>query len=159
MKATGFTTVEVLITLLIFQLATLWVLQGHWRARQHVVVSQQELKATALLFDVAASLQQLPELPRELQAPLQQPLLSAHECQPSTCSATQQILSSLQPILAKAFDPKHFRQAQLCVTGNYPNNELIFSWQSFWAIERSSGAGQCARSGAFHQVQIKLRAQ
>ncbi len=159
MKATGFTTVEVLISLLIFQLATLWVLQGHWRARQHVVVAQQELKATALLFDVAASLQQLPELPRELQAPLQQPLLSALECEPSTCSPTLQILIALQPILTRAFDPKHFRQAQLCVTGNYPNNELIFSWQSLWSIRRSSSTGHCARSGAFHQVQIKLRAQ
>jgi hypothetical protein len=159
MKATGFTIVEVLIALIIFQLTTLWLLQGQWRARQQVVVALQELKATALLFDIAASLQQLPVIPSELRVPIQQPLANVNECRQSACSATQQAISAMQPILARAFDPKQFRQAQLCISGNYPHIELIFSWQSYWSIQRNIGAGQCARSGAFHLIQIKLRAQ
>lgn len=159
MKATGFSTIEILIAVFVFHLASVALLQGQWRARQQVVLAQQELIASALLFDIAATLQQLPELPVELQAPLQQPLAQSNNCQNASCSPSQQAMQSLQPLFALAFAGNGFQQAQLCISGNYPNTELNFSWHSQWLIQRDIGSGQCRRSGAFHQVQIKLRAQ
>lgn len=157
MKATGFSHIEILIALFIFQFAALSVLQGHWRARQQVVIAQQELTAIALLSDIAATLQQLPVLPHELQIPLTAPLPTAENCQQQACSATQQALQVLQPLLNRVFDGRGFVNAQLCIAGDYPNTELNFSWASQWRVERHIGHGQCHRYGAFHQVQIKIR--
>ena len=157
MKATGFSHIEILVALVIFQLAALTVLQGHWRARQQVVVAQQELTAIALLSDIAATLQQLPSLPDELQRPLTGRLPAVDNRQQQVCSPTQQALQVLQPILARVFDQRGFAQAQLCIAGDYPTTELNFSWASQWRVQRDIGQGLCHRHGAFHQVQIKLR--
>ena len=159
MKAAGFSHIEILVALFIFQLAALSVLQGHWRARQQVVIAQQELTAIALLSDIAATLQQLPSLPDELQRPLTAPLPPMENCQQHACSAAQQALHILQPMFTRVFDGRGFAQAQLCIAGHYPFTELNFSWASQWPVQRDVGQGQCHRHGAFHQVQIKMRAQ
>ncbi len=159
MKATGFSTVEILIAIFIFQLAALSVLQAHWRARQQVVLAQQTLTATALLSDIAATLQQLPSLPSELQRPLAAPIPAVENCQAQACAAAAQAMHTLQPMLAQVFDGSMFPDAQLCLSGNYPNTELNFSWASQWQLQRNIGSGQCHRTGAFHQVHIKLRGQ
>lgn len=157
MKATGFSHIEILIALFIFQLAALSVLQGHWRARQQVVLAQQELTAIALLSDLAATLQQLPSLPVELQRPLTAPPAAGAACQQHGCSSSQQAMHVLQPMLARMFEGLGFKRSQLCITGNYPHIELNFSWASQLPVQRNVGLGQCHRHGAFHQVQIKLR--
>lgn len=159
MKATGFSTIEILIAVFIFQLAAVSVLQSHWRARQQVVLAQQELTATAMLADIAATLQQLPSLPIELQRPVQAPIPAVENCAGQGCTAAEQAIYLLQPMLAKVFVSGGFSQAQLCISGEYPNTELNFSWASLWLIQRDIGHGQCHRRGAFHQVQIKLWGQ
>ncbi len=54
MLAKGFSYIEILVALFIFQISTVTLLQGQLRARQQVLLAQQELTATALLFEVAA---------------------------------------------------------------------------------------------------------
>ena len=158
MFAKGSSTIEVLIALFIFQLATVAVLQGQWRARQQVVLAQQELKATALLFDIAATLQQLPQLPITLQTPLSKPLADI-DCVATACSLNEQAQALLQPILKAVLIKGGFDDAQLCIQGNYPFIQLHFSWRSYWLMQRDVGTGDCLRHGTFHQVQIQVEAR
>lgn len=154
MRGKGSSSIEILIALVVFQLAALIVLQGQLKARQQVVLAQQQLVATALLADIAASVQQMPALAADFTTPLNQPLLPENSCQHPDCSSLSQARTSLMPVLARAFQTGYFSQPQLCLSGHYPFLHLHFSWRSPFLKPREVGQGQCQRYGRYQQVQL-----
>ncbi len=153
MLAKGFSYIEILVALFIFQISTVTLLQGQLRARQQVLLAQQELTATAFLFEVAAVMQQLPDFSPALLLGMAQPVMGGEDCSAPQCSSQQQaqllIQQSAQQALQRLADP------QLCVSGVYPNIVLQLSWRSLINQNRSVGTADCLRYGPYHQVQIK----
>ncbi len=153
MLAKGFSYIEILVALFIFQISTITLLQGQLRARQQVLLAQQELTATAFLFEVAAIMQQLPDFSPTLVKGMTQQAAGARDCLASNCSSQQQaqqlFQQSAQQALQRLADP------QLCVSGVYPNIVLQLSWRSLINQNRSVGTADCLRYGPYHQVQIK----
>ena len=153
MLAKGFSYIEILVALFIFQISTVTLLQGQLRARQQVLIAQQELSATAFLFEVAAIMQQFPTFPPTLIAGLNQQSVGPAECLLSQCSSLQQAQHLLQGSAQQTL--KRLPESQLCVSGVYPNIVLQLSWRSLMKQERSVGTAECQRNGPYHQVQVK----
>lgn len=151
MQVKGFTYLEILIALVIFQLVTVVILQGQLRARQQVLLAQQELVATAFLVDIASVLQQA-HLGSQQVLTLTAPYAERLDCLSHPCSSSQQIKSALDPVLSDVFAT--FSDAQICIEGSYPKLNLNLNWRSSMGSARHVGLGTCLRSGAYHQVQI-----
>jgi prepilin-type N-terminal cleavage/methylation domain-containing protein len=99
--ARGFTLIEVLLSLLLFGVGMLGALASQVYARQQVLLATQRLQATAIVADVAASLQSVPQVARTFQGQFDKAPTVLKLCsQAASCNAEQLLQSQLDQRLS-----------------------------------------------------------
>lgn len=151
----GFTFIEVLLCLLLFGVGMLGALASQVYARQQVLMATQRMVAAAIVTDVAASLQSVPEEAAFFQGTFDQVPTVIPSCQnPTQCNATQLLQAQLAQQLTVLLGPASgLASAQLCIVAGGSHPEIQLSWRGVIASKFSPKASLCPLpAGFFHVV-------
>lgn len=156
--AKGFTFIEVLICLLLFAIGMLGALASQIYARQQVLMATQRLLASALVSDVAASLQAVPTVAATFQGNfIQAPAIISLCSQQADCTGEQLLQAQIDQQLVALFQGPAavLAAAQLCIVagGNAPQIQL--SWRGTFANQFTPKATLCPLPTGYSHVALR----
>jgi prepilin-type N-terminal cleavage/methylation domain-containing protein len=154
----GFTLIEVLLCLLLFGLGMLGALASQVYARQQVLMATQRLIATAIVTDVAASLQSVPAVAPLFNGTFDQLPASLPLCQKAAqCTGAQllqaQVAQQLTVLLSG--NASGLTSAQLCIVAGGVHPEIQLSWGGVIASKFTPKAPLCPLPNGFFHVVLR----
>lgn len=156
--ARGFTLIEVLLCLLLFGLGMLGALASQLYARQQVLLATQRLQATAIVADVAAALQSVPQVARTFQGHFDQAPPAAKLCpQIASCNPEQLLQSQLDQRLSLVLSAtaSALPSAQLCIVAGGAQPEIQLSWRGLTTRKFKAKATLCPLPAGFLHVALR----
>lgn len=156
--AKGFTLIEILLCLLLFGVGMLGALASQVYARQQVIMATQRLQATAVVADIAAALQSVPQLAQTFQGHFDKAPALVNLCQQATSCNRQQLLQSqLDQRLAVLFSdsPSALTSAQLCIVAGATQPEIQLSWRGLTAGKFKAKSTLCPLPAGFLHVALR----
>ncbi len=157
----GFTLIEVLLCLLLFGIGMLGALASQVYARQQVLMATQRLLATAIVADVAASLQSVPQVAPKFQGNFDKAPTTVKLCQHAgSCNGEQLLQSQLDQQLTVLLSgsPTSLSSAQLCIVAAGAQPEIQLSWRGLIAGTFKPKATLCPLPAGFLHVALRAGA-
>lgn len=157
----GFTLIEVLLCLLLFSVGMLGALASQVYARQQVLLATQRLLATAMVMDVAASLQSVPAAAPSFHGSFDQPPAAVTLCQDvAQCTAEQlleaQVARQLSMVLSDS--ASGLASAKLCIVAGADRPEIQLSWRGVTASKFPAQSTLCPLPAGFSHVALRVGA-
>lgn len=154
----GFTFIEVLLCLLLFGLGMLGALASQLYARQQVLMATQRLIATAIVTDIAASLQSVPAAAPLVQGTFDQLPAAIPQCQDvAQCTGEQvlqaQIAQRMSVLLSGG--ASGLASAQLCIVAVGVQPEIQLNWRGVIASKFNPKTPLCPLPGGFYHVALR----
>ncbi len=157
----GFTFIEVLLCLLLFGLGMLGALASQLYARQQVLMATQRLLATAIVSDVAASLQSVPQVAKSFQGHFDAKPGKVGVCQDAASCTSPQLLQSQvdrQLTVLLSASAAGLPSAQLCIVSAGVLPEVQLSWRGLIASKFTPKATLCPLPAGFFHVVLRADA-
>jgi len=154
----GFTLIEVLLCLLLFSVGMLGALATQVYARQQVLLATQRLMATAIVMDVAASLQSVPAAAPSFQGSFFQPPAAVTLCQEEAlCNAEQMLQAQVQQQLSVLLSDSasSLPLAQLCIVAGADQPEIQISWRGVTTSKFPAQSTLCPFPAGFSHVALR----
>jgi type IV pilus modification protein PilV len=156
--ARGFTLIEVLLSLLLFGVGMLGALASQVYARQQVLLATQRLQATAIVADVAASLQSVPQVAHTFQGQFDKAPAVVKLCpQAASCSAEQLLQSQVDQRLSVLMSAtaSALPSAQLCIVAGGAQPEIQLSWRGLTSGKFKAKTTLCPLPDGFLHVALR----
>jgi len=155
--ARGFTLIEVLLCLLLFGMGMLGALASQVYARQQVLMATQRLQASAIVADVVASLQSVPQVAQTFQGHFEKAPAQLSLCpDPASCHAKQLLQSQLDQRLATMLGSSPaLPSAKLCIVAGGAQPEIQLSWRGLTASQFKAKATLCPLPAGFLHVALR----
>lgn len=154
----GFTLIEVLLCLLLFGMGMLGALASQVYARQQVLLATQRLLATAVVMDVAASLQSVPAAAPSFHGNFDQAPAAVVLCQDvAQCNAEQLLQAQVQQQLSVLLSDSSsgLPSAQLCIVAGADQPEIQLSWRGITASKFPAKSTLCPLPAGFSHVALR----
>lgn len=155
----GFTLIEVLLCLLLFGMGMLGALASQVYARQQVLMATQRLIATAIVTDVAASLQSVPAIAPLFHGTFDQVPVSIPSCtEAAQCTGAQLLQAQLAQQMAVLLsgEASGLASAQLCIVSGGTHPEIQLSWRGVIASKFAPKAPLCPLPNGFFHVVLRV---
>jgi len=154
----GFTLIEVLLCLLLFGVGMLGALASQVYARQQVLLATQRLLATAMVLDVAASLQSVPAAASSLQGNFDQAPAAVTLCRDvADCDAEQLLQAQVQQQLSVLLSDSSsgLPSAQLCIVAGADHPEIQLSWRGVTSSKFPATSTLCPLPAGYFHVAVR----
>jgi prepilin-type N-terminal cleavage/methylation domain-containing protein len=154
----GFTLIEVLLCLLLFGMGMLGALASQVYARQQVLMATQRLLATAMVTDVAASLQSVPEVTPLFHGTFDQRPATVTLChEAGLCNAAQLLQAQVDQQLSVLLSDSAagLPSAQLCIVAGGVQPQIQLSWRGVIASKFNPKATLCPLPAGFFHVALR----
>lgn len=153
----GFTFIEVLLCLLLFGIGMLGALASQMYARQQVLMATQRLLATAIVADIAASVQSIPAATPAIYGVFELTQTKDIECDKSDqCSGEQLLQAQISQQLATLSSGfgVGLTAAELCIVAGGLHPQIQLSWRGVLIRKFQTQKTLCPLPDGFFHVAL-----
>lgn len=153
----GFTFIEVLLCLLLFGIGMLGALASQMYARQQVLMATQRLLATAIVADIAASVQSLPSTTPSIYGVFEPTSADPIVCDKADqCSGKQLLQAQVAQQLATLSSGSGvgLSAPELCIVAGGLHPQIQLSWRGVVTRKFQSKTTLCPVADGFFHVAL-----